>query len=124
MRVLRREDILAVIKTLVDLRDGKGEIDDIDHLGNRRVRSVGELMENQYRVGLLRMERAIKERMSLGRYRHGDAAGSDQRQAGGGRRARVLRLLAALAVHGPDQPAVGDHPQAPSLGAWTGRSDA
>jgi DNA-directed RNA polymerase subunit beta len=64
MRVLRREDILAVIKTLVDLRDGRGEIDDIDHLGNRRVRSVGELMENQYRVGLLRMERAIKERMS------------------------------------------------------------
>ena len=64
VRVLRKEDILAVVKTLVDLRDGKGEIDDIDHLGNRRVRSVGELMENQYRVGLLRMERAIKERMS------------------------------------------------------------
>jgi DNA-directed RNA polymerase subunit beta len=64
MRVLRKEDILAVIRTLLDLRDGKGEIDDIDHLGNRRVRSVGELMENQYRIGLLRMERAIKERMS------------------------------------------------------------
>ena len=64
VRVLRKEDILAVVKTLVDLRDGKGEIDDIDHLGNRRVRSVGELMENQYRIGLLRMERAIKERMS------------------------------------------------------------
>lgn len=64
VRVLRKEDILAVIKTLVDLRDGRGEIDDIDHLGNRRVRSVGELMENQYRVGLLRMERAIRERMS------------------------------------------------------------
>jgi DNA-directed RNA polymerase subunit beta len=64
MRTLRPEDILAVIKALVDLRDGRGEIDDIDHLGNRRVRSVGELMENQYRVGLLRMERAIKERMS------------------------------------------------------------
>src|SRR5205085_5134553 len=64
MRVLRKEDILAVIRTLVDLRDGRGEIDDIDHLGNRRVRSVGELMENQYRIGLLRMERAIKERMS------------------------------------------------------------
>src|SRR6202049_1678724 len=63
-RTLRKDDILAVIKTLVDLRDGKGEIDDIDHLGNRRVRSVGELMENQYRIGLLRMERAIKERMS------------------------------------------------------------
>ncbi len=64
VRVLRKDDILAVIQTLVDLRDGRGEIDDIDNLGNRRVRSVGELMENQYRVGLLRMERAIKERMS------------------------------------------------------------
>ncbi|MGX1308229.1 DNA-directed RNA polymerase subunit beta [Amorphus suaedae] len=64
VRVLRREDILEVIRTLLNLRDGRGEIDDIDNLGNRRVRSVGELMENQYRVGLLRMERAIKERMS------------------------------------------------------------
>ncbi|MDN2568089.1 DNA-directed RNA polymerase subunit beta [Aquibium sp. A9E412] len=64
VRVLRKEDILAVVRTLVELRDGKGEIDDIDNLGNRRVRSVGELMENQYRLGLLRMERAIKERMS------------------------------------------------------------
>ncbi|MEN8710183.1 MAG: DNA-directed RNA polymerase subunit beta [Paracoccaceae bacterium] len=64
MRVLRNEDIIECIRALVELRDGKGEIDDIDHLGNRRVRSVGELMENQYRVGLLRMERAIKERMS------------------------------------------------------------
>ncbi|MDP5348770.1 MAG: DNA-directed RNA polymerase subunit beta, partial [Paracoccaceae bacterium] len=64
MRTLRREDIVACIKALCELRDGKGDIDDIDHLGNRRVRSVGELMENQYRVGLLRMERAIKERMS------------------------------------------------------------
>ncbi|MEM6682461.1 MAG: DNA-directed RNA polymerase subunit beta [Pseudomonadota bacterium] len=64
VRVLRKDDILEVLKTLVDLKDGKGDIDDIDHLGNRRVRSVGELMENQYRVGLLRMERAIRERMS------------------------------------------------------------
>jgi len=64
VRVLRKEDILEVVKTLVNLRDGKGDIDDIDNLGNRRVRSVGELMENQYRIGLLRMERAIKERMS------------------------------------------------------------
>ncbi|MGA7196720.1 DNA-directed RNA polymerase subunit beta, partial [Roseiarcus sp.] len=63
-RTLRKEDILAVVKALVALRDGRGEVDDIDHLGNRRVRSVGELMENQYRIGLLRMERAIKERMS------------------------------------------------------------
>ena len=64
LRELRRADVVAVVKTLVDLKDGRGDIDDIDHLGNRRVRSVGELMENQYRVGLLRMERAIRERMS------------------------------------------------------------
>ncbi|MEX6633983.1 DNA-directed RNA polymerase subunit beta [Hyphococcus lacteus] len=64
LRTLRKEDILAVLKTLSNLRDGRGDIDDIDNLGNRRVRSVGELMENQYRIGLLRMERAIKERMS------------------------------------------------------------
>jgi DNA-directed RNA polymerase subunit beta len=64
LRTLRREDIVACVNALVELRDGKGEVDDIDHLGNRRVRSVGELMENQYRVGLLRMERAIRERMS------------------------------------------------------------
>ena len=64
VRILRKEDVLAVLETLVGLRDGRGEIDDIDNLGNRRVRSVGELLENQYRVGLLRMERAIKERMS------------------------------------------------------------
>ncbi|MEE8293486.1 MAG: DNA-directed RNA polymerase subunit beta, partial [Kiloniellales bacterium] len=64
LRTLRRDDILSIVKVLCDLKDGRGDIDDIDHLGNRRVRSVGELMENQYRIGLLRMERAIKERMS------------------------------------------------------------
>ncbi len=64
-RVLTNKDILSTIKTLIDLKNGKGLVDDIDHLGNRRVRSVGELLENQYRLGLLRMERAIKERMSL-----------------------------------------------------------
>jgi len=62
--ILRNEDIVAIIKHMVDLKDGKGEVDDIDHLGNRRVRSVGELVENQFRIGILRMERAIKEKMS------------------------------------------------------------
>ncbi|MEI8321090.1 MAG: DNA-directed RNA polymerase subunit beta [Alphaproteobacteria bacterium] len=63
-RVLQKEDIFQMVRILVDLKDGRGEIDDIDHLGNRRVRSVGELLENQYRLGLLRMERSVRERMS------------------------------------------------------------
>ena len=63
-RTLRKEDVVGVMKVILDLKDGKGEVDDIDNLGNRRVRSVGELMENNYRIGLVRMERAIKERMS------------------------------------------------------------
>jgi DNA-directed RNA polymerase subunit beta len=62
---LTKEDVLEVVRYLIDLKNGKGTIDDIDHLGNRRVRAVGELLENQYRIGLVRMERAIKERMSL-----------------------------------------------------------
>jgi DNA-directed RNA polymerase subunit beta len=62
---LRREDILEVVRYLMDLKNGNGQVDDIDHLGNRRVRAVGELVENQFRIGLVRMERAIKERMSL-----------------------------------------------------------
>jgi DNA-directed RNA polymerase subunit beta len=63
--ILRKEDILAIVRYLLELKGGRGEVDDIDHLGNRRVRSVGELLENQYRIGLVRMERAIKERLSL-----------------------------------------------------------
>ena len=63
--ILSREDIVAVLKTLVDIRNGKGVVDDIDHLGNRRVRSVGEMAENQFRVGLVRVERAVKERLSM-----------------------------------------------------------
>jgi DNA-directed RNA polymerase subunit beta len=65
VRTLRREDILRAMALLIELKDSEGQVDDIDHLGNRRVRAVGELLENQYRIGLVRMERAIKERMSL-----------------------------------------------------------
>ncbi len=64
VRTLRKADIVVIVRMLLDLRDSRGEIDDIDHLGNRRVRSVGELLENQYRMGLMRMERAVRERMS------------------------------------------------------------
>ena len=64
-RTLRREDILATVKELIRLKNAEAAVDDIDNLGNRRVRAVGELLENQYRIGLVRMERAIKERMSL-----------------------------------------------------------
>ncbi|MBB3048988.1 DNA-directed RNA polymerase subunit beta [Litorivivens lipolytica] len=62
---LSKEDIVDVLKTLVEIRNGKGVVDDIDHLGNRRVRSVGEMAENQFRVGLVRVERAVKERLSM-----------------------------------------------------------
>ena len=65
LQILRKEDILEVVRYLMKLRNGHGTVDDIDHLGNRRVRSVGELLENQYRIGLVRMEKAIKERLSL-----------------------------------------------------------
>jgi DNA-directed RNA polymerase subunit beta len=63
--VLSNDDIISVLRTLIDIRNGKGVIDDIDHLGNRRIRSVGEMAENQFRVGLVRVERAVKERLSL-----------------------------------------------------------
>jgi DNA-directed RNA polymerase subunit beta len=64
-KILTERDIIETVRYLIELRNGRGKIDDIDHLGNRRVRAVGELMENQYRIGLVRMERAIKERMSM-----------------------------------------------------------
>jgi DNA-directed RNA polymerase subunit beta len=64
--ILSNDDIISVMKTLIGIRDGKGEVDDIDHLGNRRIRSVGEMAENQFRVGLVRVERAVRERLSLG----------------------------------------------------------
>ena len=123
VRTLRKEDILAVIQTLVGLRDGKGEIDDIDHLGNRRVRSVGELMENQYRVGLLRMERAIKERMSsvdIDTVMPQDLINAKPAAAA------VREFFGSSQLSqfmDQTNPLVGDHPQAAPLGAWAGRSD-
>ena len=123
VRTLRNEDIIACVKALVDLRDGRGEIDDIDHLGNRRVRSVGELMENQYRVGLLRMERAIRERMSsveIDTVMPQDLINAKPAAAAV---REFFGSSAALAVHGPDQPALGGHSQAATFGARAGRPD-
>ena len=123
MRVLRREDILSVIKTLHDLRDGKGDVDDIDHLGNRRVRSVGELMENQYRLGLVRMERAIKERMSsvdIDTVMPHDLINAKPAAAA------VREFFGSSQLSqfmDQTNPLVGNHPQAPPVGAWPGRSD-
>ena len=112
--VLTPQDILETVRHLIELKNGRGSVDDIDHLGNRRVRAVGELMENQYRIGLVRMERAIKERMSdVAGDRHAHAARPHQREARLRGGEGVLRQLAAVAVHGPDQPAERGDAQAP-----------
>ena len=116
---LTNEDIIAVIRILVELRNGRGEIDDIDHLGNRRVRSVGELAENQFRSGLVRVERAVKER--LGQAESENLLPHDLINAKP-ISAAIKEFFGSsqLAVHGPDQPAVGDHAQAPRIGTGSG----
>jgi DNA-directed RNA polymerase subunit beta len=121
-RTLRKEDIIACIKALVELRDGKGDIDDIDHLGNRRVRSVGELMENQYRVGLLRMERAIKERMSsveIDTVMPQDLINAKPAAAA----VREFFGSSQLSQFMDQTNPLGSHAQAPPFGAWAGRPD-
>ncbi len=120
---LSNDDLLAVIAVLVELRNGRGEIDDIDHLGNRRVRSVGELAENQFRAGLVRVERAVRERLSQ--------AESDNLMPHDLINAKPISAAIKeffgssqlSAVHGPDEPAVRDHAQAPRVRARTGRID-
>ena len=104
LRTLRKEDILLTAKTLVELRDTQGVVDDIDHLGNRRVRAVGELLENQYRIGLVRMERAIKERMSLQEVDALMPHDLVNPQTGLCRGQGILRHQPVVPVHGPDQP--------------------
>jgi DNA-directed RNA polymerase subunit beta len=120
---LSNEDIVDVVRILVELRNGRGEVDDIDHLGNRRVRSVGELAENQFRAGLVRVERAVKERLNQ--------AESDNLMPHDLINAKPISAAIKeffgssqlVAVHGPDQPAVRDHAQAPRLGPRPGRLD-
>jgi DNA-directed RNA polymerase subunit beta len=112
---LRKEDILSILKYLHELKDGRGEVDDIDNLGNRRVRSVGELMENQVRLGLLRMERAIRERMSsvdIDNYMPHDLINSKPGQAA------VREFFGSqpiVTVYGPNQPTLGNYAQTASF---------
>lgn len=121
--VLGREDILDVLRELISIRNGFGNVDDIDHLGNRRIRCVGEMAENQFRVGLVRVERAVRERLSMAESEGLNAPRPDQRQARRGGGERVLRFQPALAVHGSEQPAVRGDAQASRFGAGPGRSD-
>ncbi len=104
--ILSKDDIIEVMKKLIDIRNGKGEVDDIDHLGNRRIRSVGEMAENQFRVGPGTC-RACGERASVSwRSGYPDASGYDQRQADFRSSERVLWFQPAVSVYGPEQPAV------------------
>ncbi len=111
-RTLTAQDMVEVIRYLVNLKLGKGEIDDIDHLGNRRVRSVGELLENQFRLGLVRMERSIKERMNLLDMETVLPHDLDQCEARRRRCEGILQQQSVVSVHGPDESSRRNYPQA------------
>ena len=121
-KILHLEDITAVIAFLLKLRRNPADVDDIDHLGNRRVRSVGELLENQFRIGLVRMERAIKEKMSV--YQEMATAMPHDLINAKPVMASIREFFGsspAQPVHGPDEPALRDHPQAAALRPRAGR---
>ena len=99
------DDMLASICYLLNLGHGIGTVDDIDHLGNRRLRCVGELLQNQFRIGFSRMERVIRERMTIQDLRRRYPAVADQHPPGDCCHQGILRFFAAVPVHGPEQPA-------------------
>ncbi len=103
---ITKEDIIASINYNMHLEYGIGTKDDIDHLGNRRIRAVGELLQNQYRIGLSRMERVVRERMTTQDMDGITSPVLNQHQAGDGGGEGVLRKLPAVPVYGPEQPAV------------------
>ena len=105
-RILTKEDLVNVIARMININNGKIKGDDIDHLGNRRVKTVGELIQNQLRVGFLRMERVVRERMSIRDPEQIIADVADQHSPGGGRYPRVLWRQPAVAIYGSNQPAV------------------
>ena len=102
-RTLTPEDLVRVVERIIQVNNGIEGPDDIDHLGNRRVKTMGELIQNQLRIGLLRMERVVRERMSIREPEQMTPISLDQRAAGGGCHARVLWRQPALAVHAADQ---------------------
>ena len=112
-RTLTNDDLIAVLRRMIHINNGIEGEDDIDHLGNRRVKTVGELIQNQLRVGLLRMERVVRERMSIRDTDQTHAPVVDQHPTGGGGDPRVLRRVTAQPVHGSDQPAGRTDAQAP-----------
>ncbi len=121
-RTLDQKDFIDTILYLLKLRRGIGAVDDIDHLGNRRVRAVGELLENQFRIGLVRMERAIKEKMSV--YQEMSTAMPHDLVNAKPVMAAIREFFGSsqlVAVHGSNQSAVGDYAQASSFGSWTRR---
>ena len=122
--VLDKDDILDVLSTLINIRNGFGTVDDIDHLGNRRVRSVGEMAENAFRVGLVRVERAVKERLT-----QAEADGLMPQDMINAKpvAAAVKEFFGSsqlVTVYGSEQSVVRSYPQTPRLGAWAGWSDA
>ncbi len=120
-RMLRREDLVAIVAEIINLANGRGVADDIDNLANRRLKMVGELMQSKFRIGLARMERIVKDRMSVYDTDHRHSRPARQRPPDRGIRARVLRQLPAQPVYEPDQPARRSGPQAPPQRHGPGR---
>ena len=123
-RTLTAEDFYATIRYLLKLRKNIGMVDDIDHLGNRRVRAVGELMENQFRIGLVRMERAIKEKMSV--YQELSTAMPHDLINAKPVMAAIREFFGSSQLSqfmDQTNPLSRDHAQAAALGAWTGRPE-
>ena len=122
-RVLDHDDFIGTIKYLLKLRSGIGAVDDIDHLGNRRVRAVGELLENQFRIGLVRMERAIKEKMSV--YQEMSTAMPHDLVNAKPVMAAIREFFGSSQLSqfmDQTNPLIGNHAQAASFRSWTGRS--
>ena len=119
---ITKDDILASINYNMHLEYGLGNADDIDHLGNRRIRAVGELLQNQYRIGLSRLERVVRERMTTQDTEGISPQSPDQHQTGDGSGKRVFRFFPAVPVHGSEQPTGRADPQETSVRTGTGRS--